>query len=42
MVALEVLALSVNHITTLKDLQHAYNLRELHLRKNLISSFAEV
>lgn len=35
--ALEVLSLSVNNISTLKDVQNCYNLRELYLRKNTIS-----
>ena len=42
MQSLEVLSLSVNHIASLKDVQNSYNLRELYLRKNLISSFHEV
>lgn len=39
---LEVLSLSVNHISTLKDVQHCYSLKELYLRKNLISNINEV
>ena len=40
--ALEVLSLSVNNISTLRDIQHCYNLRELYLRKNTISDIQEV
>lgn len=39
---LEVLALSVNHVTTLKDIGLCTNVRELYLRKNDISDLAEV
>lgn len=42
MPALEVLSLSVNHITTLKQIQHCHNLRELYLRNNKITSLKEV
>jgi Leucine-rich repeat (LRR) protein len=35
--ALEVLSLSVNNISTLRDVQNCYNLKELYLRKNTIS-----
>jgi Leucine-rich repeat (LRR) protein len=40
--ALEVLSLSVNNISTLKDVQNCYNLRELYLRKNSLSDIQEV
>ena len=40
--ALEVLSLAVNRITTLKDVQNCYNIKELYLRKNLLTSLAEV
>lgn len=40
--ALEVLSLSVNNISTLRDVQNCYNLRELYLRKNSISDVNEV
>ena len=39
---LEVLSLSVNKIYTLKDVQNCYSLKELYLRKNLISNINEV
>ena len=42
MTNLEVLSLSVNHISTLKDVQYCYNLKELYLRKNLISNINEI
>lgn len=42
MTALEVLSLAVNKINTLKDVQHCYNLRELYMRKNNLTSLAEV
>jgi cilla- and flagella-associated protein len=42
MQALEVLSLSVNNISTLKDVQNCYNLKELYLRKNSISDIFEV
>ena len=34
--SLEVLALTVNQITTMKDFSNLYNLRELYLRRNYI------
>lgn len=40
--SLEVLSLSVNQISSLKDVQNCYSLKELYLRKNLISSIHEV
>lgn len=39
---LEVLALSVNHVTTIRDIAECKNLRELYLRKNDIVSLGEV
>lgn len=42
MSALEVLSLSVNNISTLKDVQNCYNLKELYLRKNSISDINEI
>jgi len=42
MTSLEVLSLSVNHIRSLKDFQNCYNLRELHLRRNLITDLSEI
>lgn len=39
---LEVLALSVNHVQSLKEVSECKNLRELYLRKNNISSLSEV
>jgi len=42
MQSLEVLSLSVNHISSLKDVQFSYNLRELYLRKNQICNFQEL
>jgi hypothetical protein len=42
MVNLEVLALSVNHVTTLRDIAECKNLRELYLRRNDIASLGEV
>ena len=42
MQSLEVLALAVNKISTLRDCQHCYNLKELYLRKNNLSSLAEI
>lgn len=38
----EVLSLSVNSITTLKDLSNCLQLRELYLRKNRISELSEI
>ena len=38
----EVLSLSANKITTLRDFQHCTKLTELYLRKNLISDLSEV
>lgn len=40
--ALEVLSLAVNRITTLKDVQYNYNLKELYMRKNNLTSLAEI
>ena len=42
MSALEVLSLSVNNISTLRDVQNCYNLRELYLRKNSVADINEV
>jgi cilla- and flagella-associated protein len=42
LINLEVLALSVNHVTTLRDVAECKNLRELYLRKNDITSLGEV
>jgi Leucine-rich repeat (LRR) protein len=42
MQSLEVLSLAVNRISTLKDVQYCFNLRELYLRKNNLPSLAEV
>jgi Leucine-rich repeat (LRR) protein len=42
MPSLEVLSLSVNNISTLRDVQGCHNLRELYLRKNTISDIFEV
>jgi hypothetical protein len=39
---LQVLALSVNKIATLKDFQYCYSLKELYLRKNLICDLGEL
>jgi hypothetical protein len=39
---LQVLALSVNKIATLKDFQYCFSLKELYLRKNLISDLGEL
>lgn len=39
---LQVLALSVNKIASLKDFQHCYSLKELYLRKNLIHNLGEL
>ena len=40
--ALEVLSLSLNKISTLKDVKTCYNLQELYLRKNEIADLEEV
>ncbi len=37
----EVLSLSVNNISTLRDFKHCARLRELYLRKNRIADLAE-
>lgn len=42
MSALEVLALAVNNISTLRDVQNSFNLRELYLRKNAITDMIEL
>ena len=42
MPSLEIISLSVNKIRTLKDFANMQNLRELALRKNLISDIREV
>lgn len=42
LINLEVLALSVNHVNTLRDVAECRNLRELYLRKNDIASLGEV
>lgn len=42
MPALEILSLTVNRITTLRDVQYNYNMRELYFRKNNLTSLAEV
>ena len=39
---LEVLSLSVNKISTLKDLNNCNKLQELYLRKNNISDIREI
>eukprot|EP00913_Durusdinium_trenchii_P004843 g4498.t1 len=39
---LEVLSLSVNHVSTLVDLQHCSKLSELYLRKNEIMDLSEI
>jgi len=38
----EVLSLSVNNITSLEDIQHCCNLKELFVRKNKIAALSEV
>lgn len=38
----EVVSLSVNKITSLKDFQNCKNLRELYVRKNEISDYHEI
>ena len=42
MANLEVLALYVNHVTTLRDIAECKNLRELYLRRNDVASLGEV
>lgn len=42
MSALEVLSISVNSISTLKDIGFCNNLRELYIRRNMVESFEEV
>ena len=42
MSALEVLSLAVNRVSTLKDVQYCYGLRELYMRKNNLTSLAEI
>jgi len=42
MQALEVLSLAVNRVNTLKDIANCYNLRELYMRKNHLTSLSEV
>ncbi|KAL4467764.1 hypothetical protein ABPG74_013099 [Tetrahymena malaccensis] len=39
---LEVLSLSVNKITTLKDIEYCHKLQELYLRKNSIADISEI
>lgn len=39
--SLEVLALTVNQITTMKDFQNLYSMRELYLRRNYIPADLE-
>jgi Leucine-rich repeat (LRR) protein len=39
---LEVLSLSVNKISTLKDIKSCLKIKELYLRKNFISDISEV
>ena len=39
---IEVLSLAVNYIQTLKDIQFCSNLKELYLRKNMISNLNEI
>lgn len=39
---IEVLALSINKITTLKDFQHCPKLQELYIRRNNIKNLAEI
>jgi cilla- and flagella-associated protein len=38
----EILSLSLNKISTLRDFANCYKLTELYLRKNLISDLSEV
>lgn len=40
--ALEVLSLSVNSISTLKDIGSCFNLKELYIRRNCVESFEEI
>jgi len=42
MQSLEVLSLAVNKVSTLKDVQYCYNLKELYMRKNNLTSLAEI
>ncbi len=42
MQALEVLSLAVNKVSTLRDVQYCFNLKELYMRKNNLVSLAEV
>jgi hypothetical protein len=42
LVNVEVLALSVNHVSTLRDIAECKQLRELYLRKNDVASLGEV
>lgn len=42
MVALEVLSLAVNRVSTLRDVENCKNLKELYMRKNNLSNIAEV
>jgi Leucine-rich repeat (LRR) protein len=39
---LEVLSLAVNQISTLRDVQNCYNLKELYMRKNNINNMNEI
>jgi len=40
--ALEVLSLSVNSISTLKDIGSCFNLKELYIRRNSVESLQEI
>jgi len=42
MVNLEILNVSVNNLTTLKDLSHCPRLKELYIRKNHVNSIDEI
>ena len=42
MTALEVLSLSVNSISTLKDIGSCQNLKELYIRRNCVESLDEI
>lgn len=42
MQVLEVLSLAVNRISTLKDVQYCYNLKELYLRNNKLTNLTEI
>lgn len=42
MQSLEVLSLAVNRVSTLRDVQYCYNLKELYMRKNNLTSLSEI